>query len=320
MNTTPSQTSDEDLVAKYKRPLQDSIEKLSTEVASYNFKPIENHFFETNLGKTIKVLNWFTILSIGHRFFYTDKNTKATYITDVIVDKSETLSFSKDKSKYKLFWQEKFTFDELEKKSFEIGSWVNRKIILFWVFDWKLTKLEASVISERNILSYVKNNENEPTADICWTEKVYKDNVTSVLSLVKSKKPQLNLSESDELQYLQELDTHITTTNKNLYISWNTVLEPKKDVVSEVTNLSQEELQATLSVSNTQNVEVIEDKIEDSTETSTENSTNDPVYEIPSENLEEIVSENTIESSETNSENAPEIIKPNFDFTTSSEG
>jgi len=57
MNAIINQTSNEDLVAKYKKPLQDSIEKLSTEVANYNFKPIENHFFESNLGKTIKSLN-----------------------------------------------------------------------------------------------------------------------------------------------------------------------------------------------------------------------------------------------------------------------
>lgn len=63
------------------------------------FKSQENIFINTFDQKEFRNLNGFTILTILDKFFYTDPNSRVTYISNVIVDKSESISFSVWKTK-----------------------------------------------------------------------------------------------------------------------------------------------------------------------------------------------------------------------------
>lgn len=283
METTTAQTLIESLItSRYKKALQASIDNTNTEVVNYNFKSLDNVFYDTYTNKEVKNLNWFTILVMLNRFFYTDPETKVTYISNVTVDKSETFSFYNDKKKYVILWKEEHSFDELEKMTYENKS-VNRKIILVWILDWKITKIEAQVTSERVVLSYLKNHENENTVDVSWIERKYKDDVVaSILFLDKSKK-QVTFTQDEENQHFQDLDSHINSINKSLSPTNGSVAyEPKRNIVNEIqNNLSQEELQSTLSASKIQEDEVIEEKTEISEEIPTQET-----YTVPTENIQ----------------------------------
>lgn len=215
MNSTISQVNT-NVTSKFKSALISKIEeKVNIEIQNFNFKSQENVFINTFDQKEFRNLNGFTILTILDRFFYTEPNSKVTYISNVVVDKSETISFSLWKSKVSLFWKTEFSFEELEKLCYE-WKWFNRKIILVWIYDWKLTKLESQVTSERTILLYLKNSDNENTVDISTTERKYKENTVNVLSLTRSKK-QISLSQDEENEYYSDLSEHINSTNSNLF-------------------------------------------------------------------------------------------------------
>lgn len=206
--------------SKFKSALFSKIEeKTNTNVINFSFKSQENLFINTFDDKKFKNLNWFTILTILDRFFYTDPISKSTYISNIVVDKSETISFSLWKSKVNLFWKQEFSFDELDKLCYE-WKWLNRKIILVWIYEWKLTKLESHATSERNILLFLKNSQNEKTVNISSTEKKFKENTVNILSLEKSQ-TQFSLSEDEENDFFNYLEEHIKILNDNLFIKEN---------------------------------------------------------------------------------------------------
>lgn len=214
--------------SKFKSSLTSRIEeKINTDVTNLSFKSQENLFINTLDNKKIKSLNGFTILTILDRFFYTDNISKSTYISNLVVDKSESISFSLWKSKVSLFWKQEFSFDELDKLCYE-WIWLNRKIIIIWIYEWKLTKLESHVTSEKSILLYLKDFQNEKTANISSTEKKFKENTVNILSLEKSQN-QLNLSTDEENEFFNELEEHIKTLNHNLFSNWDTSKESKED-------------------------------------------------------------------------------------------
>lgn len=89
MNSTISQVNT-NLTSKFKSALSSKIEeKVNIEIQNFNFKSQENVFINTFDQKEFRNLNGFTILTILDRFFYTDPNSKVTYISNVVVDKSE---------------------------------------------------------------------------------------------------------------------------------------------------------------------------------------------------------------------------------------
>lgn len=104
MNTTDLTlpTRENSIVSKFKKSLQENIEKINEEVANYNFKSLDNTFVDTYANKEMKSINGFTILTVLHRFFYTDSGTGVTYISNVIVGKDESISFYHNKSKYSI--------------------------------------------------------------------------------------------------------------------------------------------------------------------------------------------------------------------------
>lgn len=204
------------VTSRFKQSLTSKIEeKVNIEIQSFNFKSQENVFINTFDQREFKNLNGFTILTILDRFFYTDPNSKITYISNVVVDKSESISFSVGKTKTSLFWKYEFSFEELDKLCYD-SKWFNRKIILVWIYEWKLTKLESQVTSERTILLYLKNSNNENTVDIWTIERKYKENTVNVLSLTKSQN-QITLSQDEENEFYSDLNEHILSTNNNLF-------------------------------------------------------------------------------------------------------
>ena len=81
-------------------------------------------------------------------------------------------------------------------------------------------KIEAPVTSERWILAYLQEANNENTADMSSTEKKYKEGMsTSIIALEKSQN-QIYLDQDSETKYFKTLDDNIKTLNNGL-ISWN---------------------------------------------------------------------------------------------------
>ena len=208
-----------DLASKYKQSLQKSVDNSNAEVLNYIFKPRDKVFVDTFSDQTYESLKWFTILSILNRFFYTDENTCITYISNIVADKDEKIVFSFKKRSCDVFGKLEHDFAELDKLSFGQKG-LNRKIILVWIYKWKLMKIEAPVTSERWILAYLQEANNENTADMSSTEKKYKEGMsTSIIALEKSQN-QIYLDQDSETKYFKTLDDNIKTLNNGL-ISWN---------------------------------------------------------------------------------------------------
>lgn len=245
METTITSNSSFDYSSKFKNILNRRIEeKTNLDIANYNFKSRENIFCETNTWKKMNALNWFNPLTLLHKFFYTIESTNETYISNIIIDnENEKVSLY---SKWKILsiaWKTEFTFEELEKLSFDLTG-LNRKIILVWIYKWKLTKIETQATSEKTVLSYLSPNTENWTFDISWVEKKFKENTTNILSLVKSEK-QVNISPSDENEYFKELDKHISWMNKHTLSSITSITELTNDKIDDdmKTERSLEEIQ-----------------------------------------------------------------------------
>lgn len=204
---------------RYTLSLQNEVKNYTeykeNQVVTFNFKSKENEFFNISTKKWVEELKWFKILSKLQRFFYTfpnDEWKKETYITNVILDKTEKLSFYKDWVKFKIFWKEDFSYDELTKQSIEV-DWMNKKIIVVWILDWKLTKVETSYTSETPLKEYMSKSEWENTVDIKWEERKWRKNSYRVLSFRKSEEQKVFKNE-ELMEFLQKLDEDFKRTNE----------------------------------------------------------------------------------------------------------
>jgi len=206
---------------RYTLSLQNEIKNYTeykeNQVVAYNFKSKENEFFNISTKKWVEELKWFKILSKLQRFFFTttdDKWDNITYRTNVVLDKIEKLSFYNDWVKCKIFWKDEFNYNELTKMSVEV-DWMNKKIIIVWILDWKLTKIETSYTSEIPLKEYMSKSEWENTVDIKWEERKWKQNSYRVLSFRKSEEQKVFKNE-ELMEFLQKLDEDFKRNNDSL--------------------------------------------------------------------------------------------------------
>lgn len=196
-------------VTEYKRNKE-------SQVNYYTFKSNDNNFWNVITEKTLDELKWFKILSKLQRFFYSIKvwENYETCMTNVILNHSENLSFYKWWKIQEINWKTEFTYKELVELSRET-KWMNKKIIIIWILDWKLTKLESSYTSETPFLRYLSEN-TKRTVDIKWEERRTRENkIYNILSFRESE-TQINITNEEFANYLNKLELEFIRMNQSL--------------------------------------------------------------------------------------------------------
>ena len=221
--------------------LEKYIENLTNEVAEfkrnkesqvnyYTFKSKDNNFWNVITEKTLDELKWFKILTKLQRFFYSMKvwENYETCMTNVVLNESEKLSFYKWWQIHEVSWKTEFTYKELVELSRET-NWMNKKIIIIWILDWKLTKLESSYTSEIPFLRYLSEN-TKKTVDIKWEEKRTRENkIYHILSFRESEK-QINITNEEFANYLNKLELEFIRMNQALVKEVEKDKEPQEEV------------------------------------------------------------------------------------------
>lgn len=223
MNTIIQERKELTNLEKFKLSLNNKLEKhrsyRSNTILDYKFSSTKNQFECSRNDEQLSEMNWFTIISVVERFFYTKTTvgwTKEHYISNVILFEDETISFYKDWEKQRVFEQSDFTYKELIELS-KTNKSLNKKILIIWMYKWKLTKIETSYTSEIALQDFLDNEENNKTANIKWVERSTKlrnwDMVNYNVLSFKTSEDQLTFSDEEETNNFDKIANNIEYIN-----------------------------------------------------------------------------------------------------------